>query len=314
MLARTLKIIGLWLLGSASALALLPPKIVIPPHETGAADHEKNFSIGCWNIEWFPGRNPRRAAPHLPRLQIKGVQEILADQNPTIMFACEIRSLADLKKLQLNYPNLACTDIPRPADDDTGLPNQGLAVLSRHPWREIWALDFHEFPAAFNRPARGILGVQFILPNKEPLTVYAVHLKSNLGNPAANRAKREAAIDYLQWDWRRRKLNPARDHIMLLGDFNTSVHDPIFKQEQTLRRLFKLGFTDAADGLPPGQRITIPADNEGYPDNDFDHILISKSLRSRLTTEPPWVKIIPVRYTVSDHYPLFLNADEWFKP
>lgn len=318
-MVKFLRLTCLWfLLGAAPAWALLPPKVVVPPCETvqgitADGDSETDVIIGCWNIEWFPGRNPRRSEEHLARLQIKGVQKILAGQNPTIMFACEVRSLADLKKLRAGYPYLACTDIPRTADDDTGLPNQGLAILSRRPWHEIWALDFHELPAAPNRPARGILGVEFTLPDGKPLTVYVVHLKSNFGDPAANRAKRESAIAYLEWDWQRRGLDPARDHLVVLGDFNTSVHDPIFDREQSLRRLLALGFTNAADGLSADRRVTIPANNEGYPDNDFDHLLVSKSLRALLLTPPPWAGIVPVHYTVSDHYPLFVNVSAWFK-
>jgi endonuclease/exonuclease/phosphatase family metal-dependent hydrolase len=312
-----LRLVGLWLwLGAASSFAIMPPKVVIPPHEGGnvTANHETSTSIGCWNMAWFPVRNPRNSDEHFTQLQIDSVHKILAEQNPAIFFACEVRSLADLKKLQLNYPFLACTNFPQSANDGKKLPNQGLAILSRHPWKEIWALDFSGLPDAPNRPSRGILGAAFTLPNRQTLTIYAVHLKSNFGNPAANRAKRESAIDYLEWDWQRRRLNPNRDHLIILGDFNSSLHDPVFVREQTLRRLLKLGFTDAADGFTPDQNITIPASNEGYPDNDFDHILVSKSLRSRLAPPPPWVKIIRVPLTVSDHYPLFIDASAWFTP
>jgi endonuclease/exonuclease/phosphatase family metal-dependent hydrolase len=304
----------LLMLGYTQAWALLPPKIVIPPNniQKNAANSHAPVTIGCWNMEWFPGRNPHHPNEHYTQIQINGVKDILNQQNPTIFFACEIRSLDALKKLQLDYPYLACTNFPRPADDPVKLPNQGLAVLSRYPWQEIWALDFSDLPPALNRPPRGILGVKLTLPNNQTLTIYCVHLKSNLGDPTANRAKRESAIDYLEWDWQRRGLDPSRDHLIILGDFNTSVYDPTFTQEQTLRRLLKLGFHDAADGMTEDQRITIPADNKGYPDNDFDHILLSKSLCSQLASKPPWVKIVHVPFTISDHYPLFMNTDAWF--
>ena len=308
-------IVWCWLLANAPAWALLPPKVVIPPSVSGtAAVAQKPAAvIGFWNMEWFPGRNPRNPNEHFTRMQIDGVKKLLREQNPDIFFACEVRSLADLQQLKLDYPHLACTEFPPPANDDKQLPNQGLAILSRVPWRELWALDFSGLPAAPDRPPnRGIIAAEFVLPNRQPLTIYGLHLKSNFGDPAANRAKREAVIAYLEWDWQRRKLNPKRDHIIVLGDFNSSVHDPVFAKEQSLRRLLALGFTDAAEGLDADQRITIPANNAGYPDNDFDHILISPSLRARLATPPPWVNIIRVPYTVSDHYPLFINAGAWF--
>ncbi|MDR1305216.1 MAG: endonuclease/exonuclease/phosphatase family protein [Verrucomicrobiales bacterium] len=297
------------------AWALLPPRIVVPPNETGpaaAADRDRPVIIGCWNLEWFPGRDPRGTDPRRAREQVAGVRQVLAAQRPAVLFACEVRGLAELRHFKRDYPFRACTEFPRPAGDEQSLPNQGLAILSRRPWTEIWALDFSGLPAAPNRPARGLLGVKFAPRGRPPLTLYGVHLKSNFGDPAANRAKRAAAIDYLEWDWQRRGLDPARDRIVILGDFNSSVHDPVFARDQTLRRLFALGFTDAADGLPADRRVTIPASGEGYPDNDFDHILVSPALRALTVTPPPWVTIVPVPFTVSDHYPLFLDADVWF--
>jgi endonuclease/exonuclease/phosphatase family metal-dependent hydrolase len=304
----------LLLCNAVSVSALIPPQVTVPPHETATshANDQVPALIGCWNLEWFPGRNPRRTEPHLAQMQIDGVKRVLAEQQPGIFFACEVRSLEDLKKLQLDYPYLACTEFPRPPGDDAELPNQGLAILSRHPWQELWALDFSGLPAAPNRPPRGIIAASFSLPNQQTLTIYGMHMKSNHGDPAANRAKREAALDYLEWDWQRRGLDANRDFIIVLGDFNTSLHDPVFASEQTLRRLRKLGFSDTAEGMTADQRITIPANNAGYPDNDFDHIFISKPLRSRLASPPPWVKIVRVPFTVSDHYPLFIDVKIWF--
>lgn len=297
-------------------MALIPPQVTVPPYDCtkNTVDHKTPALIGCWNLEWFPGRTPRNPDPHHTQLQIDGVKRILAEQQPDIFFASEVRSLGDLKQLRLDYPYLACTEFPRPTGEDDDLPNQGIAILSRFPWRELWALDFSALPASPNRPPRGILAASFSLPNNTTLTIYAVHLKSNFGDPAANRAKRESAIDYLEWDWRRRGLDANRDRIIVLGDFNTSLHDPVFSGEQTLRRLRKLGFSDSSEGMTADQRITIPANNAGYPDNDFDHIFISKPLRQLMNTPPPWLKIVRVPYTVSDHYPLFIGSRNWFHP
>ncbi|MFZ5806825.1 MAG: endonuclease/exonuclease/phosphatase family protein [Verrucomicrobiota bacterium] len=285
------------------------PKVITPPHVAGHAETQRTpFSIATWNIQWFPSSN--NVSPEKTTQRIQKVSEFLREQNPTILFACEIRDLASLQKLNLPYPFVACTDFtPESAND----PNLGLALMSKIPWKEIWALDFSSLSSSPNKPPRGILGAEFILPSGQKLTLYGVHLKSNKdGDASTDRSQRQQAMKYLEWDWKRRKLDPAKDNIVILGDFNTSMNDPALKKETTLKKLLQQGFVSSVEGLPANERITIvPVRKKKLKGAEFDHIFFSSSLRQQFKNPPPWGKIIPVPRDLSDHYFLTLPALDW---
>lgn len=288
--------------------ALEAPKITIPPHHIESSDSPSSassLSVGTWNVRWFPGRTPFPKDPEAPLRHRREISGILQKQSPDILFLCEIRNLDALTTLNLPYPYILCTDIPRPSDENSKLPNQGLALLSKIPWEEIWCLDFSALAQTPDRPRRGILGVKFSPPQSPPITLYGLHLKSNRGQPENNRWRRERAIEYLEWDLNRRKLTPMKDPIIILGDFNTSLYDPVFRHEQTLRRLLSLGFLNPMDALPPGNRDTLPKTGL-YPSNTFDYILVSPPLAALASSNTLWPKIIPVPPSASDHFLLLL--------
>jgi endonuclease/exonuclease/phosphatase family metal-dependent hydrolase len=307
-----------WLSLALPAFALVPPKISTPetavPQDTATVEAGSAFVLGSWNMEWFPGHSPK---VEKSQKQIDAVKKVLDEENPSIFMCYEIRGLGALKLLQLDYPYMACTNIPRVAEaaqQSTGaLPMQEIGLLSKVPWKEVWTLDFSELPEAPERPPRGVLGVLFVLPNGRQLTVYGVHLKSNRGDAETDRMERESAIDYIEWDWQRRQLDPAKDNIVIMGDFNTSPNDPKFAEEKTIRRLLSAGFVNAAQGLLVEQRVTLPGKGK-YPDNDFDHILISPSLRALMAGDPPWLKIVKAPEAASDHNALFLDVTNWVAP
>lgn len=285
------------------------PRVVIPPHvNQGEAAVQKEFSIATWNIEWFPGGKPNESSPEKVNAHIRGVAEWIQKHAPTILIACEVRDLASLQKMNLEeYPSLACTEFE---ESHPGLPNLGIAFVSRVPWKEIWALDFSNLAQTRDRPPRGILGAEFILPSGERLTVYGVHLKSNYGNNETTRLQRQRAIRYLEWDWRRRGINPARENIILAGDFNVSLHDPAFDEEQTFSKLLgEHHFTSALHGLSAKEQFTLPG-RKIYSGNTFDYILFSPSLRKKLKRKPPWGRVIPVPPTLSDHFPVLFCFPE----
>jgi endonuclease/exonuclease/phosphatase family metal-dependent hydrolase len=267
------------------------------------------FKLGHWNIRWFPGGHPTRSTAESIQSQRAGVLQLLEKENPDILFACEISSLRALEDLKTPYPYIACSDIPRTEEEDKSLPQQGLALLSKFAWKEIWTLDFSQIPETPDKPSRGILGAAFESASGRKLTLYGVHLKSNRGDAASNYLRRRKALDYLEADWKKRGLDPARDELVLLGDFNTSPDDPSFAEETTLKRLDELGFANAAATLPPDRRATIPAD-ERFPANSFDHIYLSRALASQQSDPKPGLRIVPIdTRKVSDHYPLFLQVN-----
>jgi endonuclease/exonuclease/phosphatase family metal-dependent hydrolase len=298
--------------------ASIEPKVVVPPHikaETKNQPSKPPFILGWWNVRWFPAYRPTQSNSKESLAQIETVAAILRRENPSIMFLCEIRDLKSLQKIDLSHRWRACTDIPKTLEEDPSLPQQGLAILSCIPWEEIWALDFSVLPNTPDRPSRGIIAARFCIGNAPPLTLYGVHLKSNRGGVESNFLRRERAIDWLQWDWRRKNLDPKRDRIVVLGDFNTSPTNPVFAKEKTLLRLKELGFINASDGMLPREKVTLPKiPGSSVPDNDFDHIFYSKVLAEARKTGAVKPRIVKTPFKASDHYPIFLRIDDWIAP
>jgi endonuclease/exonuclease/phosphatase family metal-dependent hydrolase len=296
--------LAFYLFMSGYAQASFMAKIAEVPQELAEKSWgDEAWTVAAWNLQWFPGQRPREATAAAEQKQIKAVRKILLQERPTILFASEVRSLADLKKLNLEQVSWACTQIPRTEEEGLGMHPQGLALISRVPWEEVWAIDFSALPAGPDRPYRGILGAQFKMADGEKLYLYGVHLKSNRGNPETVQMRRERAMDHLRWDWKRRGIDPQKDRILLVGDFNTSLNMSLFQKEQTLRRLLGQGFVDAAEGMPSHQRMTLPASRDGrYPPADFDQILVSAPLAQGMGRRPPWARVVRVPTGASDHY------------
>lgn len=297
------------------SIPLIPPQVAAP--QTAASEgiitpSTPPVTLGFWNIRWFPGHHPVRQDKESRAKQKQAVEKWIGQWKPKILFASEIRDLDALKALDLEYPYRACTHIPRTEDENPDLPQQGLGVLSRIPWADIWSLDFSQLPLSGDKPSRGILAVQFKVPSGALLTCYAVHLKSNRGGIEETWIRRQRAVDYLRWDWQRRKLDPAKDWMIVLGDFNTSLEDPAFEVDKTLEYLMSFGFDHAGEGLPREKRLTIHASR--YPANDFDHIFLSKALSQAVGGEDrPRTEVRKVPDEVSDHDAIFIDVTPVFE-
>lgn len=298
----------------AFQLSQKDPKIVIPPHQTGQPtfQQDETFSLAVWNIEWFPALSSKDDFSKKTLIRIQKISNFIKEKNPTILFACEIRDIKSLKLLRLDYPFLACADFTKSPSDENHHSNQGLALLSKIAWKEIWAIDLTSLPRTDDRPPRGILGAEFILPSGKNLTLYGVHLKSNRAMIEKDILQRERAMDYLEADWKRRNLDPQRDRIVVVGDFNTSIHDPAFSKETTIRRLLDKGFVSAMKGASKETRITLKPSRENYYHGaDFDHIFFSRPLWKELHSRGPWGQIFRVKGDLSDHYFLWMTTLPW---
>lgn len=262
-----------------------------PPVFTGAV------TFAFWNIEWFPGGPNRREylpTSYIPN-QTAAVAEIIDAEDPVILIASEVRSLADAlalnRALKHPYPFVAVTDYGDVNGDGEGKFNlQEHALFSRVPWDETWELDFGSLATAPNRPPRGAIGAVFRLGTNS-LTIYGMHPKANyISDTDKNREltalrnveKRERATVLLLDDLRRRNLAPLQDKIIIAGDFNTDLYAERFQGEKTVRAILQAGFFNSFEGLAPADRVTIPAQKDdlgrSYPDTTFDYILSSVGL------------------------------------
>ncbi len=104
---------------------------------------------------------------------------------------------------------------------------------------------------------------------EKPLHVYGLHLKSNLGNPAANTSKREDAMEQLI-EHVKGQAKP-KEGVVVVGDFNTSKEQVNLAGDTTLKKIEAAGFFWTFEGIPLEHRITIPGKGK-YPDACFDHI------------------------------------------
>jgi endonuclease/exonuclease/phosphatase family metal-dependent hydrolase len=71
-----------------------------------------------------------------------------------------------------------------------------------------------------NRPTRGILQAQFILPNKELLTVFACHFPSQ-GSPTSFRLRAIETLNKLK------SLLPSSEYVIAAGDFNITKEEDL---------------------------------------------------------------------------------------
>ncbi len=264
--------------GRGNLTYLIPASLSTPDVYRHEASSHLNESprILFWNMRWFPAQPGDDPSSPEANKKIRASAQLLRESDADLVLLCEVRDLESLTKMKLPYGYQACTAIERHPADDSGLPPQNLALLSRAAPDRVWALDFEKLPDTADRPSRGILGAQFKLSSGELLTCYTLHLKSNLGGYRGTALRRERTIDYLARDLQRLNLDPQRDLILIAGDMNTSPHDPLFRDEKTLSRLSEMGFERA------GKKSTAL---DGEPDardrgrfNDFDHLYLSRAL------------------------------------
>ena len=289
-------------------LPLPPPEVcparVISRGEKGSVP-QLPWRWMTWNLQWFPGHHPQ-SAPDAQSQHIESVNHLLKKIWPQVAVLQEVLDPVALKKASPAYPWRAMTDFQRAGDEEEKLPPQNIALVSQWPWSEVWEVDFHLLPLTPDRPVRGFLGAKFQDDRGRSITVYGVHLKSNRGGRENSAKRRERTMDYLRWDWRRRKLDPTRDLILVGGDFNCSTRNPEFTEE-TIRRLVHEGWTLAGRELGWPEGATVKPDPQGrFPAADFDHFLISPGCRPVLRVEKPQIKIISGQKVPSDHYPVEL--------
>ena len=262
-----------------------------------------------WNLQWFPGHHPQ-APGSQQSLHVRLVAEKIGQIRPQVVILQEVLDPKALETAFPDYPWKALTDFQRAGDEDGKLPPQNVALLSQWPWKEIWEVDFHLMPLTPDRPVRGFLGAEFHDDQGRRVVVYGIHLKSNRGGREASSRRRERAMDALRWDWRRRGLDPARDAILVGGDWNCSVRNPEFNEE-TIRKLVREGWEVADQELGWPEGATVKADPGGrFPASDFDHFLLSPGYRQTLEGQKLQVQIFSGDEIPSDHYPVEMH----FKP
>lgn len=288
--------------GVLSTVVLTAETVAVPvteaPVEAADKPAPRQIRVVTWNIEWFPGGKPK-ATPEEEAAQIEAVQTAIAEMNPDILFMQEIRDLESAKLAVRKVPGLEV------AVCSTFQGTQQLVIASKFPVEAAWSEEFKKGTGKDN-PPRGFDFAAIRLPGEEArlLMAYTFHFKSNRGSDKpsgmrSNIAKREAGskqlaahIQDIAAEWEKKgKLS-----WILAGDFNTSLDDARFKDEQTMRALQKGGLKWVFEGMPEEERITLPAEGP-YPAITFDHMLYRDLDLASVS--------VPITYAAgSDHRPV----------
>lgn len=231
----------------------------------GSIEAAEVVRVVTWNLEWFPGKKPV-ATQHERDAHFLEVAAILPQFAADVIVLQEVRNwqvAEDLAKVLPGFSVHVTSAFKDPFTRKTG--EQQICILSRLPadgaWADDWKAGWANAPRGYAY-ARLKVGSQF-------LHVYGLHLKSNLGDPTKNTAKREDAMEQLI-DHIRGTV-PEKDRVAVVGDFNTSKEQVNLASDRTLTKIEQAGFFWTFEGIPLKNRITIPGKGR-YPDACFDHI------------------------------------------
>jgi endonuclease/exonuclease/phosphatase family metal-dependent hydrolase len=187
------------------------------------------------------------------------------------------------------------------------LSGQQVAILSRekatNPTWNSWQ------PVGQAAPAPGGFAAAIVHLEDRNLTVYGVQLSDSsppsdaARETAAQQAARENATRQLvqEFDASRESAGGAQA-LVVGGDFNTTLDDPLLAHEMTLVRLERAGFSNALADLPLAKRVTLPGDGK-RADADLDYIF------TRDVARISNVQVVPVNLTLRNLVAVDLNFE-----
>lgn len=242
------------------------------PSRPGTAQTPSNtLTVAFWNIQWFPGARPNPTKAEETR-QITSVQAEIGKWNADIMGMEEIRDFQSAGLAVQKLPGFkvdVCANFPPREGQNEA---QEVAIASRLPALSAWAEEWKANGAIV--PPRGFAFAAYEIAPKQLLLVYGLHLKSNRGDINENIALRQESMRQLQSHitaMQTAYANVGNISWIVGGDCNTSLDDPQYNRETTLRSLMESGFNWIWKGVSLGSRISMPPD-KGFAGTCFDHI------------------------------------------
>lgn len=262
----------------------------------GAFCHAQPVRVVTWNLQWFPGKSPA-SNPEAAAAHIAEVRKALAEIRPDILVLQEVSGETPVAEAISVLPGFKVAVVSRFRTGSGLIDGQQIAICSKFPATHVfsapWDRGWAGAPRGFAFAAFDCDGIV--------VNVYGLHLKSNLGDPAGNTAKREDAIEQLlKHQQEMQAAEPSAERWVVCGDFNTSDANPAVPSERTFPKMTAAGFYWTFDGVPFAKRITCPAKGR-YPDACFDHVFVrglDKPVASPLGT-----------IGGSDHLPVSVDLD-----
>lgn len=274
-----------------------PPRASPAPQASAA----HSVTVAFWNIQWFPGRRPNATRSEESR-QINAVHTDITQLNADIIGMEEVRdfvragvAVAPLVGFKVDV----CANFPPREGQNEA---QQVAIASRLQPLSAWAEEWRTNGAM--TPPRGFAFAAYEIAPRQLFLVYGVHLKSNRGDVRENIPLRQESIRQL-----RSHMNAMESAYSKLGtitwivggDFNSSLDDPRFATETTLRTLINNGFAWSWQAVPLGLRTTVPPDKD-FPAACFDHIFYRN-----VTLRRAWVANTTAQ--ASDHCAIVATLD-----
>ena len=259
------------LLGAGIAISATSPwpfKSNAAPPQLGAAG---SLTVAFWNIQWFPGMRPD-ADKDAERRQTNAVHGEISRINPDVFGMEEVRSweMASLAVQPLKGMKVdVCANFPPREGQDVA---QEVAIASRLQPISAWVEEWK--PAGPATPPRGFAFAAYQLKPGKLLLVYAVHFKSNREGVEENIPIREESARQLfsHMEAMERAYSSLGQIAWIIGgDFNSSLDDPRFAKEKTLKNLSQNGFQWIWQNTAPGTRMTMHGDRV-FPPACFDHM------------------------------------------
>ena len=275
-----------------------------PASEAVTAATGERLTVTFWNVEWFPGQRPNAPEPKR-RAHVAAVAPVVERLNPDVLGLEEVAN-RDAAQLLADHLKGFKVDVCSGFTRDGAPSGQQEVLCSRLP---LIAGSWEKWQPGANglQPRRGFAFAVYRLPSGSIVLVYGLHLKSNRiddsTGPAANIAEREEAMRQLLRHEQAMLAKYAQMGTVALtivgGDMNTSLDDPRFAAETTLRDLRSRGALQWAwQGVPADARLTLPAEGR-YPSVCFDHIFFSGDRVHLLDCV-----MEPTDHTASDHRPV----------
>lgn len=266
-----------------------------------------------WNVQWFPGRQPDAGEVARAR-HVAAVAPVVRRLNPDVLGLEEVADADAVRRLTDGLPGDYRVDVVTDFRRETTQRGEGeptrqqIALASRLPlvragW-EPWR------PGAGGvQPRRGFALAVYRPAPGQVLVVYGLHLKSNRfdepGGAAANERMRAESVRQLLAHARATAAACAplgAVTVVFGGDFNTSLDDPRFDAEDSLRALLRDRYRWAWQHVPPAARITLPGSGH-YPDATFDHVFFRPSAAAA-SARLLGAGVEPTGYECSDHRPV----------
>ncbi len=262
----------------------------------------RTITVAFWNIQWFPGGHPNPTSMEETR-QTGMVHADMAKLGPVDVIGME--EVRNFEQAGVAVKPLAgfkvdvCANFP-PREGQTEA--QEVAIASRlqplSAWAELWQAN------GTIVPPRGFAFAAYQISPHQLLMVYALHLKSNLGNSQENVSMREESMRQLRshMDAMQAAYGKLGNIAWVVGgDFNTSMEDKQFAAEKTLRGWIDNGFSWSWKDIQPSARVSLPS-GKGFPATCFDHIFCRGA-----TIRKAWV--VNTSTQSSDHRPVMAILD-----